>query len=308
MLNTYCIGNNIDFLCNMDNESVVLIYIDPPYNTGRNFYNYNDVYEDDVYETMMDKVLSECHRVLSPHGTLIVHVESRITHIFNTLCIRLFGVKNFMNEIIWKTGGNAKNKNKLGRAHDNLLVYAKKASKQVFNPIYFPYDDLYKKNSSVKYCDIHKKEYVTTALYNSQPNVNPRPNLTYEWKGHTKQWYVCKTKMQDLHNNNRLYYNKKNIPRIKRFLDEMEGIPLRDIWTDVHSTQSSEKIDYATQKPVKLLERIITLYSNENDICMDVFAGSGTLGRACINLNRNYILMDINPHGKKVFDLSIQNL
>jgi DNA modification methylase len=133
-------------------------------------------------------------------------------------------------------------------------------------------------------------------------------NLRYEWNGHQKQWYVTNDKMENLHNDNRLSYNKKGIPRIKRFLDEMDGIPLRDLWTDISNTQRKEKLDYATQKPVKLLERIVKLYSNEGDICMDIFAGSGTLGRACINQKRKYLLMDINEDGKTIFEESILNL
>jgi len=85
----------------------------------------------------------------------------------------------------------------------------------------------------------------------------------------------------------------------------MDGIPLRDIWCDIKNTQSREKLKYATQKPVKLLERIVKLYSNEGDVCMDIFAGSGTLGRACINEKRKYLLIDVNPDGKIIFDKSI---
>jgi len=125
-------------------------------------------------------------------------------------------------------------------------------------------------------------KYVTTALYNSQPDINPRINLRYIWNGYERQWYINKEKMEKLQNENRLEYNKEGIPRIKRFLDEMEDIPLRDIWSDISNIQNGEKIDYATQKPVKLLERIVKLYTNENDVCLDIFAGSGTLGRACI--------------------------
>ena len=108
--------------------------------------------------------------------------------------------------------------------------------------------------------------------------------------------------MASLHADNRLVHNKSNVPRIKRFLDEMNGIPLRDIWCDISNTHIGEKLSYATQKPVKLLERIVKLYSDEGDICMDIFAGSGTLGRACINENRKYILLDINPEGRDVFN------
>ena len=65
------------------------------------------------------------------------------------------------------------------------------------------------------------REYVTTAIHNSQPEVNPRMNLRYEWNGHEKQWYVTRDKMQNLHDDHRLVYNKKGVPRIKRFLEEI---------------------------------------------------------------------------------------
>jgi adenine-specific DNA-methyltransferase len=223
------------------------------------------------------------------------------------MCDDIFGDKNFKNEIVWQTGGNAKNKYQLNRFHDTIIVYSK-STKQFFNPMYFKYDEEYKKKSNVKICEIKKKEYVTTAIHNSQPDVNPRPNLRYEWKGHLKQWYVSREKMEELDKDNRLEYNKSNVPRIKRYLDEMEGIPLRDVWTDINNIQSGEKLEYATQKPIKLLERILLLYSDENAICLDIFAGSGTLGRACILQKRNYLLFDINDNGKKIFNESITNL
>ena len=154
-------------------------------------------------------------------------------------------------------------------------------------------------------CPVHKKEYVTTAAHNSQANVNPRPNLRFEWKQNHKQWYFTKEKMEKLDADNRLLYNQKNIPRIKRFLDEMDGIPITDLWTDISNTQNKEKLDYATQKPVKLLNRIIKMYSDENDLVLDPFAGSGTLGRSAIKNNRKYILIDQNEKGKEIFEKSI---
>ena len=86
----------------------------------------------------------------------------------------------------------------------------------------------------------------------------------------------------------------------------MKGIPVRDLWTDINQIQSGEKLDYATQKPVKLLERIVKMYSNSGDVVLDPFAGSGTTGRACINTGRNYILFDINEKAKSVFLESIK--
>ena len=282
-INNYYINDNIELLKQIKNETIDLIYFDPPYNTGRNFYDFNDKFKnkEEYIEFIKIRIL-ECYRVLKKTGTIIIHIEPKISHYFRFICDYIFGDNNFKNERIWKTGGNAKNKYKLNRYHDTLIVYSK-TSKQKFNPIYFKYDEEYKKKSNVKLCNIHKKEYVTTAIYNSQPEVNPRPNLRYNWNGFNKQWYVSKDKMEKLDIENRLEYNKEGLPRIKRFLDEMEGIPLRDIWFDINNVQSGEKINYATQKPIKLIERIVKLYTNEQDVCLDIFAGSGTLGRACIN-------------------------
>lgn len=304
--NEYYVGDNLKLLQKVKNNSIQLIYFDPPYNTGRNFFDFNDKFKTiDDYVLFMEDRIKECYRVLKKNGTLIIHIEPRISPYFRIVCDKIFGINNFKNEIVWKTGGNAKNKSKLNRYHDTLIVYSR-STKQLFNPIYFPYDNEYKRKNNVKFCDYHQKEYVSTALYNAQPNVNPRPNLRYEWKGNTRQWYVNIKKMEELDKDHRLEYNKNNIPRIKRFLDEMEGIPLRDIWTDITNTQSGEKLNYATQKPVKLLERIVELYSNEGDTCLDIFSGSGTLGRACISKNRKYILFDINEKGKKLFMKSIK--
>jgi DNA modification methylase len=306
--NEYYVGDNLDYLKQLPNNSIDLIYFDPPYNTGRNFFNFNDKFKsvEDYIEFIKLRVI-ECERCLKPNCNIIIHIEPKISHYFRVICDEIFGLNNFKNEIVWQTGGNAKNLYQLNRFHDTIIVYSKKGkgSKAKFNPQYFPYDEEYKTKSNVKFCEIHKKEYVTTALHNSQPDVNPRLNLRYEWKGNQKQWYVTKEKMEVLDKDNRLVYNKNNIPRIKRFLDEMQGIPLRDVWCDISNTQVGEKLQYATQKPVKLLERIIQLYSNEEDLCMDIFAGSGVLGRACMKQNRKYLLLDINNDGREIFQQSI---
>jgi len=294
--NTFCIGDNIELLKKVKSETIDMIYLDPPYNTGRNFYYFEDKFTD--FSKFMEDRIKECHRVLKKNGNIIIHVEPRISHYIRVICDNIFGDSNFQNEIVWHSGGNAKNKYQLGRNHDTIIVYSK-SSKSKFFPLYNPYTDKYKKG--LKMCPHHKKLYSTSAAHNSQPEVNPRPNLRYEWNGNTRQWYLSQEKMQSFHDDNRLEYNEKGIPRIKRFLDEMEGIPVRDTWDDISSIQNGEKTKYATQKPIKLLERVLSLYSAEGDLCMDPFAGSGTLGRACRNMKRDYILFDINPEAKKVF-------
>ena len=295
--NTFHIGDNLELLKQVNSDTIDMIYLDPPYNTGRNFHYFEDKFAD--FPKFMEERLVECHRVLKKNGNIIIHVEPRISHHIRVICDKLFGESNFQNEIVWHSGGNAKNKHQLGRNHDTIIVYSK-SSKSKFFPLYKPYTDEYKKGS--KMCPHHNKPYTTSAAHNSQPEVNPRPNLRYEWNGNERQWYFSKKKMESLHEDNRLEYNEKGIPRIKRFLDEMDGIPVRDTWDDISSIQNGEKTRYATQKPVKLLERVLSLYSAEGDLCMDPFAGSGTLGRACRNMNRHYLLFDINPEAKHVFD------
>ena len=306
-MNEYFVGDNLTLLKKVDNNSVDLIYFDPPYNTGRDWGDFKDKFESMRYfrETFLRPRILECKRVLKKTGSIVVHVNPTISHHVRVLLDEIFGISRFINEVVWVTSGNAKNKRKMNKFHDTLVCYSKVASKYTFNPIYKPYDNDYKKRCGVKVCEFKNKEYNTTAIHNSRPDTVPRTNLRYEWNGHHKQWYVSKEKMKALHDDNRLVYNKLGIPRIKRYLHEMEGIPIRDVWDDIPSMQLKEKLNYATQKPVALLERVLTMFSNKGDIVLDIFAGSGTTGRACIALSRKYILFDINEKGKKVFLKSI---
>jgi DNA modification methylase len=296
----FVVGDNLDLLSAVPDETIHLIYLDPPFNTGRDFHYFRDVFAD--FPAFLAPRLTQCHRVLRHDGNLVVHVDPTIAHHVRALCDSIFGDKNFKNEIVWVTGGNAKNLHKLGRNHDTLIVYGKQKNSQFF-PMYTPYTETYMR--SLKTCPATGRAYSTTACHNAQPEVNPRPNLTYEWNGHVRQWYVSRARMEQLDADNRLEYNARGIPRIKRYADELQGVPVRDTWTDIPTIQAAEKSRYATQKPVKLLERVVQLYSAENDVCLDPFAGTGTLGRACARLNRRYILFDINPEARDIFQNSL---
>jgi site-specific DNA-methyltransferase (adenine-specific) len=163
-LNEYYIYDNIEILKKIDNEFIDLIYFDPPYNTGRDFYDFDDKFRNkEEYIEFMTERIKECYRVLKKTGTIVIHIEPKISHYFRFICDDIFGSNNFKNEIVWQTGGNAKNKYKLNRFHDTIIIYSK-SNNQIFNPLYFDYNEEYKKKSNVKYCDIYKKEYVTTAI------------------------------------------------------------------------------------------------------------------------------------------------
>lgn len=301
--NQYLVGDNLEVLNKVDLE-FDFCYIDPPYNTNRNFGDFDDTFKDiNDFVSFLEPRLRLIHSKLSDIGNFVIHIDTNAVHYIKVLLDDIFGISNFRNEIIWTTGNQKAVTSKLMRYHDTILVYSKNKNKSIFNQIHTPYTE--------DYIDGMKKDergyYSTSAAKNSQPDVIKRPNLRYEWNGHYNQWWVSKEKMQELHDDNRLEYNSKGIPRIKRYVSESKGIPLRDVWTDIRSLQGPEKLGYATQKPVELLERFVKLYSNEKSNCLDIFAGSGTLGRACINTNRNYILIDINENGKKIFESNIKN-
>lgn len=304
-LNSFVVGDNLELLKQIPDNSIDLVYTDPIYGTGRNFHDYDDRFESiTAYQEFIEPRLEQCARVLRKSGVIVVHVEPRISHIIRNILDKYFGFNKFVNEIVWKTGGHAKNKYQLGRHHDTIIVYSK-SSKYTFNPLYKPYDDKYMASNKPKYDEAHNKYFITTAAHNSKPDVNPRPNLRYEWNGNQQQWYVTKEKMQALHDADRLTYNAKGIPRFKKFIEDMDGIPVNDWFDDISNVQKSEKLDYATQKPIKLLDRILHLFSNKDDVVLDIFAGSGTVGRSALHLQRAYILFDISEKAKQIFENSI---
>ena len=304
-INNFYVGDNLELLKQVEDSSINMVYMDPPYNTGRDFSDFDDKFSsiDDYSFRFLGERFLEIKRILKDDGLIIVHVEPKISHYVRMSLDRVFGFNNFQNEIVWKSGGNKKSKKKLQRFHDTIIVYSKK-SKYKYNPIYLPYDENYENSNTIK--SDERGRYTTSAAHNSQPDVNPRLNLRYEWNGHLKQWYTEIDRMSRLHDEGRLHYGSSGIPRFKKYMHEMDGIPIRDLWVDIGQIQSGEKMDYATQKPVKLLERIIELYTDENDLVLDPFGGSGSLGRAAINKNRKYLLFDINPKGKKLFEESIK--
>ena len=113
-LNEYYIYDNIELLKKIDNEFIDLIYFDPPYNTGRDFYDFDDKFRNkEEYIEFMTERIKECYRVLKKTGTIVIHIEPKISHYFRFICDDIFGSNNFKNEIVWQTGGNAKNKYKL---------------------------------------------------------------------------------------------------------------------------------------------------------------------------------------------------
>ena len=255
---------------------------------------------------MIRPLLLECYRVLSDVGNIVVHVEPKVSHHIRIVLDDIFGENRFKNEIVWISGGNHKSKKQLQRHHDSIIVY-QKGKESIYNSEHKEYDPETIKKA--KTCSYRNKKYQTSALVNRQPNVVSRPNLRYTWKGNNLQWHISKERMIMLDEDNRLEYSSKTgIPRVKKYFDEMDGIPVKDVWTDIKQIQGIEKLDYATQKPISLLNRIVTMFSNEGSTVLDPCAGSGTVGRSSMLNGRNYILFDLNEDGRALFNKSLVGL
>jgi site-specific DNA-methyltransferase (adenine-specific) len=267
MLNTIYFGDNLPILTNMPDASVDLIYIDPPFNTGRTQARtqiktqrvqadpdsadgapggdrtgfagrryetikigsqaYTDAFDD--YLAFLEPRLRQAYRLLKPHGSLYFHIDYREVHYCKVLLDSIFGRASFLNEIIWAYDYGARTRKKWPAKHDNILWYAKDPENYTFNVE-----------------EIERIPYMTPNLVG--------PEKAARGKLPTDTW-----------------------------------------WHTIVPTNSKEKTGYPTQKPLGILRRILQASSNPGDIVLDFFAGSGTTGAACLELDRRFILVDANP-------------
>jgi len=265
---TVFFGDNLNILRRLPDESADLIYIDPPFNTGKvqarkRLKTTRDVEGDRVgfgennyrteliseqaysdsfgnYQAFLMPRMQEAHRLLKAHGSLYFHIDYREVHYCKIMLDQIFGRENFLNEIIWAYDYGGRAKNKWPAKHDNILYYAKDHQNYVFNRD-----------------AIDREPYMAPGLV-----------------------------------------GKEKAARGK--------LPTDTWWHTIVGTNSREKTGYPTQKPVAILERILRASSNPGDLVLDFFAGSGSTGQACLNLGRRFILIDNNPQAletmRKRFD------
>lgn len=248
-----------------------------------------------AYLTEMTVRLVELHRVLKPTGSLYLHCDPTASHYLKVVLDAIFGPERFLSEITWQrtaTKGDAVRK--WGAVHDVLLFYVK-GSTYSFRPQYLSQDADYLSRYRL---DDHDGR----GPYRIAPldSPNPRPNLTYEYKGFqppAKGWRVSRDLMEQLDQEGRLAFPTKPGGRIgrKHYLLEQEGRKATDVWTDITPLQaaSAEKLGYPTQKPLVLLERILEASSNPGDVVLDPFCGCGTALVAAQKLGRRWIGIDV---------------
>ena len=248
-----------------------------------------------AYLVMMAARLVELHRVLKPTGSLYLHCDPTASHYLKILLDAIFGPENFRNEIIWKRTTTHSDAKRWSPVSDTILYYSK-TENFVWHPQYGEYDEAYISNK-YRYDDSDGRG---PYQLDNMTSPNPRPNMMYEWMGYPyppKGWRYSKETMQRLHDEGRIYYpeSKAQRPRLKRYLREMQGRILDNIWLDIWpiNSQAAERLGYPTQKPLALLERIIQASSNPGDVVLDPFAGCGTAIAAAQSLDRRWIGIDI---------------
>ena len=336
-------GDNLDVLRRREyfpDESVDLIYLDPPFNSSRSYNvlfksesgadsqaqitafedtwhwgetaesTYDDLIVDApakvstavealmnlidrnqmmAYLVMMTARLVELHRVLKPTGSLYLHCDPTASHYLKIVLDAIFGAEHFRSEIVWKRTSSHNDASRWGSVHDVILYYSK-SDQFVWNEIYTEYDEEYKKRFRRKDPDgrIWTDGDITAKGLSGG-------GYTYEYKGTASLWRVPLETMKRLDQENRLHFTRTGGIRIKRYLDEMPGIPAQDVVTDISpiNSQAKERLSYPTQKPLKLLERIILASSNEGDIVLDPFCGCGTTIAAAHKLRRRWLGIDI---------------
>jgi len=243
-----------------------------------------------AYLAMMAVRLVELHRVLKPTGSLYLHCDPTASHYLKLVLDAVFGPENFRNEIVWKRTGSHSDAAGMGRVHDIIFYYTKTAS-WIWNKSYQNYSETYIA-THYRRSDIAGRRYRTdnvTAMGLSGGGYS------YEWNGVTKLWRYPLDRMHQLHNTGRLHYTRTGTPELIRYLDEMPGMTLSDVWTGIPplNSQAQERLGYPTQKPVALLERIVAASSNPGDVVLDPFCGCGTAVDAAQKLGRSWLGIDV---------------
>ena len=288
---------------------VDLIYIDPPFDTGADFSFTATVPDDpdaadedsftftkepsilehkayrdtwgrglDSYVQWFCETATLLRELLRENGSLYVHLDYHVSHYAKAVLDEVFGSDNFKSEIIWKRQAAHSDPKRYGPIHDTLFYYGK-SSETKFNIRHVAYDQSYiESHYSLREPDGRQYQL-------DNPTARgPRPGLQYTFHGVNpppgRVWAMLPEKMEQLYKEGRIVFTKNGMPRRKRYLDEMPGLPLQDVWTDVNSvnSQALESTEYATQKPEALIERMLNASSNEGDLVLDCFCGSGTTG------------------------------
>ena len=280
-----------------------------------------------AYLSMMAPRLSELRRVLKPTGSLYLHCDPTSSHYLKVLLDAVFRPENFRGEVVWKRSSahsdTKQGSKQPGRIHDVLLFYTK-TSDWMWNEVYTPYSDSYVNTFYRHVEEGTDRQFRRGDLTAARPGGDTRyewrvkkraavrerwvadlddeylnPAADWEYKGvrpyRGRYWAYSKRNMRAFARDGRLSHTFTGMPEYKRYLDEMPGVPLQDLWTDIApiGPGTAERLGYPTQKPEALLKRILQASSNEGDLILDPFCGCGTTVAAAERLERRWLGIDI---------------
>jgi site-specific DNA-methyltransferase (adenine-specific)/adenine-specific DNA-methyltransferase len=306
-----------------DAGGLKLIYIDPPFDVGADFsmdieiggetfhkepnlleqIAYRDTWGrgTDSFISMIYERLILMRDLLTSDGSIYVHCDWRVNAFMRVALSEIFSADNFVNEICWRrttAHGDAKQ----GAQHfdtvdDTIIFFAKSQESKIWNTQYVPFSDEQIEQQYNKIDDSGRKYRLVTPTA-----AKPGGDTSYPWKGvappQGRFWAYSKAKMQEFDDQGKLYYSSTGQPYIKYYLDERPGVAASTIWADMLlAPTAKERVDYPTQKPERLLERIINASSNEGDLVADFFAGSGTTAAVAEKLGRKWIAADLGKFG-----------
>ncbi len=307
-------------LANGFRGKVDLVYIDPPFDSGADYVRkvqlrgasgtvrldgeshtlgeqiqYTDIWANDTYLQFMYERLLLIKELMSDSASLWLHCDWNRSHYLRLLLDEVMGPDAMRNEVVWQRTSARSDASTLSHIHDTLFFYSKSEN--------FEWNALFEAHGAEYVAEKYTHEDGDGRRYQlvDMTSPNPRPNMMYEWRGHAspaKGWRYSLETMRRLHDTGQIWYpeDKAKRPRLKRYLDDVQGRPLQSVWTDIFpvNSQASERLGFPTQKPEALLQRIVRVSSNPGDIVLDCFIGSGTTAAVAQKLGRRWIGADIN--------------
>lgn len=293
-------GNNlvaINLLKERYQGKVNVIYIDPPYNTGNDSFKYNDKFNHSTWLTFMRNRLEIARDLLTEDGSIFIQIDDSEDSYLKVIMDEIFGENNFRNKITWRRrGGSANPSNRLNNVAEYILWYSKNEKTLKYEPVYSLNDDNTQKYIKERFTNIDKngRKFMKSPI--QSPNY--RPNLVYDYKGYRtppKGYSVSKDVLKKWDEEDKIFLPEDKSQNINRkiYLDEYKGQPISSLWTDIYviNPMSKEREESFTsgQKPEALIQRILSMVTEENDIVLDFFMGSATTQAVAMKMNRQFI-------------------
>lgn len=306
----YC-DENLRRLSLLPNDCVDLIYLDPPFFSSRHYEviwgdeaevrSFEDRWQGGihVYVSWMRDRAIEMQRVLREGGSLYLHCDTHASHYLKVMLDEVMGSTAFRSEVIWKRTSAHSSANRYGPVHDTILFYTK-GKRYTWNHLYQDYDPNYVETFFDQQ-DADGRRWKRTDLTGSGTRNGatgqPWRGINVTQKG--RHWAQPPEALDGLDAAGRVHWPAKRggMPRLKQYPEDLPGVPLQDVWTDIRPLHNlaKERLGYPTQKPEELLERIILASSNVGDVVLDPFCGCGTTVAVAHQLGRRWLGIDISP-------------